>query len=165
MIALAYFGSLSASIIAIEKKEPYRCGVWQLLQETLDNARGENRAANHSNIIYYRQVISRLQDRANSSFCQKNGAGEITLFVPRGWPTFPNPSNFARLGNFFSSATRANVTAQAWGRFGHTQNVKTVKQSNTGIVRPLAKLSFPNNAKQLILGTLEFLSVPFSTPR
>lgn len=31
--------------IAVEKKEPLRCGVWQILQETLDNARGENRAA------------------------------------------------------------------------------------------------------------------------
>ena len=32
-------------LIAVEKKEPFRCGVWQVLQETLDNARGENRAA------------------------------------------------------------------------------------------------------------------------
>lgn len=31
--------------VAVEKKEPLRCGVWQILQETLDNARGENRAA------------------------------------------------------------------------------------------------------------------------
>ncbi len=31
--------------IAVEKKEPFRCGVWQLLQETLTNARDENQAA------------------------------------------------------------------------------------------------------------------------
>ena len=32
-------------IVAVEKKEPFRCGVWQVLRETLDNARGENEAA------------------------------------------------------------------------------------------------------------------------
>ena len=32
-------------IIAVEKKEPYRCGVWQLPSETLALARGEIEAA------------------------------------------------------------------------------------------------------------------------
>ena len=36
---------LPVYLIAVEKKEPFRCAVWQVLQETLDNARGINRAA------------------------------------------------------------------------------------------------------------------------
>ena len=32
-------------IIAVEKKEPFRCGVWQLTEETLSQARHENDAA------------------------------------------------------------------------------------------------------------------------
>ncbi len=36
---------LPVYIIAVEKKEPYRCGVWQLPEETLLQARAENEAA------------------------------------------------------------------------------------------------------------------------
>ena len=36
---------LPAYFIAVEKKEPYRCGVWQLTSGTLDQARKENEAA------------------------------------------------------------------------------------------------------------------------
>jgi hypothetical protein len=32
-------------IVAVEKKEPYRCGVWQLSEDSLDRARQENAAA------------------------------------------------------------------------------------------------------------------------
>ena len=32
-------------IIAVEKKEPFRCGVWQVTVETLLTARAENEAA------------------------------------------------------------------------------------------------------------------------
>ncbi|MCL2349656.1 MAG: PD-(D/E)XK nuclease-like domain-containing protein, partial [Planctomycetaceae bacterium] len=32
-------------IIAVEKKEPFRCGVWQVTSETLLTARAENEAA------------------------------------------------------------------------------------------------------------------------
>lgn len=36
---------LPVYLVGVEKKEPFRCGVWQALRETLDNARGENEAA------------------------------------------------------------------------------------------------------------------------
>ena len=32
-------------LIAVEKKEPFRCGCWRVLPETLEKARAENIAA------------------------------------------------------------------------------------------------------------------------
>lgn len=57
-------------IIAVEKKEPYRCGVWQLPVGTLHQARAENEAA-----------IKRLRE-ANQKGCFPTGYEELRyLFI------------------------------------------------------------------------------------
>jgi len=38
---------LSVYVIAVEKREPYRCGVWQVAPNVLDSAQDDNRAAMH----------------------------------------------------------------------------------------------------------------------
>ena len=37
--------SVPVHIVAVEKKEPFRCGVWRVSDDTLAIARGDNEAA------------------------------------------------------------------------------------------------------------------------
>lgn len=45
--------TIPVHIIAVEKKEPYRCGLWWVCQETLDAGRAENEAA----IVRWKQCL------------------------------------------------------------------------------------------------------------
>lgn len=45
VLALATQATVPVHLIAVEKKEPYRCGVWSVSQQTLDYVRNENEAA------------------------------------------------------------------------------------------------------------------------
>jgi hypothetical protein len=45
LLMLASGGSFSIYLVAVEKREPYRCGVWRIAQNVLDLAKRENEAA------------------------------------------------------------------------------------------------------------------------
>jgi hypothetical protein len=45
LLMLASGGSFPIYLVAVEKREPYRCGVWRIAQNVLDLAKRENEAA------------------------------------------------------------------------------------------------------------------------
>ncbi len=45
VLAQAVGQDVPVHVVAVEKKEPFRCGVWRVSDDTLAIARGENEAA------------------------------------------------------------------------------------------------------------------------